>query len=511
MKKFSTILLLLLSIIVNSQSYQIVNSEVKEANIYNNNAELKHTAKVNLVKGYQEIIIKNISFNIKEESIVVSNNANANILSISYQSGLSDYEKEIENKSRTKIKNDSIKLIETKIKLLYNDKNITENSLTILSKNEDLFRNNNSSVLELNKLVDYNKTKRTEIYTSLNKINEEITLNSEKLNKLKNYIPIQEAGRIVLAIDSQNATHAIFNISYLEVESSWKPFYTININKINEPILLNYKAKINQNSELNWNNVKLKLTSGNANMRTEAPEINKTFLYYYNPEEYEERRKEKQIEEVVVTGYSSRQNQLNISFDVDKPYNLPSKDEPQLVDLQNIKIPATYKYISIPKFDRDTYLVAEIENYSNYNLLPGEANIIFEGTYVGETEVKPQQTTDKLNISLGKDKNIAVKRELITDKSGEKTFSSYKEQNYMYEITIRNNKKEKVEIELKDQVPISTDKDMTIEFIEKNGAELNAETGILTWNIKLNSNETKKIRFSFKVKYPKDKQIQKIN
>ena len=59
MKKFSTILLLLLSIIVNSQSYQIVNSEVKEANIYNNNAELKHTAKVNLVKGYQEIIIKN--------------------------------------------------------------------------------------------------------------------------------------------------------------------------------------------------------------------------------------------------------------------------------------------------------------------------------------------------------------------------------------------------------------------------------------------------------------------
>ena len=75
----------------------------------------------------------------------------------------------------------------------------------------------------------------------------------------------------------------------------------------------------------------------------------------------------------------------------------------------------------------------------------------------------------------------------------------------------RTSKKEKVEIELKDQVPISTDKDMTIEFIEKNGAELNAETGILTWNIKLNSNETKKIRFSFKVKYPKDKQIQKIN
>lgn len=192
-------------------------------------------------------------------------------------------------------------------------------------------------------------------------------------------------------------------------------------------------------------------------------------------------------------------------------YNLPSRDEEQLVDITDMKIPASYKYIAIPKYDLDVYLVAEINNYSQYNLLPGEANIIFEGTYVGKTNIKPQQTEENLKISLGKDKNIAVKRELITDKSGEKTLSSYKEQNYVYEISVRNNKKERAEVELKDQIPVSTDKEMTIEMLDKDGAELNIETGILTWNLKLNSNETKKIRFGFKVKYPKDKQIPKIN
>jgi hypothetical protein len=36
------------------------------------------------------------------------------------------------------------------------------------------------------------------------------------------------------------------------------------------------------------------------------------------------------------------------------------------------------------------------------------------------------------------------------------------------------------------------------------------ETGILTWNLKLNPNETKKVRISYKVKYPKDKTIDNL-
>ncbi len=60
---------------------------------------------------------------------------------------------------------------------------------------------------------------------------------------------------------------------------------------------------------------------------------------------------------------------------------------------------------------------------------------------------------------------------------------------------------------LKDQYPISTDKEITIELIEKDKAEENIETGVLTWNIKLQPNETKKYRISYKVRYPKDKVV----
>ena len=130
--------------------------------------------------------------------------------------------------------------------------------------------------------------------------------------------------------------------------------------------------------------------------------------------------------------------------------------------------------------------------------------------YVGKTNINPNQTADTLKLSMGRDKKIAISRENIIDKSGTKFLSSYKEQTFTYDITVRNNKKEEVEIILKDQYPLSTDKEITIELLEKGKAKVNEETGILTWDLKLAANETKKIRISYKVKYPKDKNISNL-
>ena len=111
---------------------------------------------------------------------------------------------------------------------------------------------------------------------------------------------------------------------------------------------------------------------------------------------------------------------------------------------------------------------------------------------------------------MGRDKKISIKREKVVDKSGTRFLSSKKEQTFTYDITIRNNKKEAVDLILKDQYPLSTDKETEVTLLESNDAKENKETGILTWNLKLNPNETKKIRLSYKVKYPKDKIINNL-
>lgn len=127
--------------------------------------------------------------------------------------------------------------------------------------------------------------------------------------------------------------------------------------------------------------------------------------------------------------------------------------------------------------------------------------------YIGKTRINPNQTADTLSLSMGRDKKISIKREKIADKSGTKFLSNFKEQTFTYETTIRNNKKEGVNIVLKDQFPLSTDKDIEITMLKDDGAKINADTHIMTWEVKLSPGETKKVRISYTVRYPKDRVI----
>ena len=203
-------------------------------------------------------------------------------------------------------------------------------------------------------------------------------------------------------------------------------------------------------------------------------------------------------------------NQLNVSFDIDIPYDILSNGKVHSVALKEIKLPATYKYYAVPRADKEAFLLAEISDYSKFNLLQGEANIIFEGMYVGKTMINPSQTSDTLNLSMGRDKRLVIKREKVVDKSGTKFLSSYKEQLFTFDITVKNNKIESLNLLLKDQYPLSADKEVTIELLQSDNAKINIETGILTWQMQLNPGESKKVRISYKVRYPKDKIIDNL-
>uniref|UniRef100_UPI0037C13FBC mucoidy inhibitor MuiA family protein n=1 Tax=Flavobacterium sp. TaxID=239 RepID=UPI0037C13FBC len=73
------------------------------------------------------------------------------------------------------------------------------------------------------------------------------------------------------------------------------------------------------------------------------------------------------------------EQELNVSFDIDIPYDILSNGKAHSVSLKDIKIPATYKYYAAPKAEKEAFLLAELNDYAKYNLLPGEANIVFEG------------------------------------------------------------------------------------------------------------------------------------
>ena len=394
---------------------------------------------------------------------------------------------------------------------------------------------------ELMKMVEYYKLKRTEISNSYDALGEKITKLNETLTKLKTKLELNtknedktSKGKLVIQVMNEIAGNVDFDVNYITQNASWSPFYDLRAQSISEPIEMMYKGKVVQNTGIDWKKVKLSLSSGNPNQNNTQPTINPWFLRYkyinngimqslsgkvagVNIENDAVVTSEGVKKEKKSLGYAVKtvdasivENQLNVTFDIDLPYDILSNGKAHSVALKEIKLPASFKYYAAPRIEKEAFLLAEINDYSKYNLLQGEANIIFEGMYVGKTVISPNQTADTLSLSMGRDKKIAITREKVIDKSDTKFLSSKKEQTFTYDITVRNNKKEAVEMLLNDQYPLSPDKEIEVELQESDKAKVNAETGILTWNLKLKPNEVKKIRISYKVKYPKDKIIDNL-
>lgn len=529
MRKNVLLFFLFLGVLHFSQKPIFTKAKVNAVNMYRTSAELQNIINVSVPAGNSEIVITNISDEIVEKSVQINtNNKEISVLSAQYRDGYDSKYSETNNPSGKKIK-DSITILENLSTKINIERQTNEKTLELLDKNQGLLvGSNTSSVAQLMQLTEYYKTKRNEISIAqidINKKYTDIILKLERLrNRLKANADAEETfsdGVLVLKVVSSTAGSAKMNLGYLVENVSWEPFYEVKGNKLTEPLDVTFKAKVRQDTGLDWKGIKLSLINARSSRNNVAPVMNPWFLNSYKNEERanlgyssgKDTVRTQNIEEVVMIGYGIKinENQLNVSFDTDIPYDILSNNEDHFINLKQIKIPADFKYYAVPKYNTNAYLVADIKDFNKYNLISGSASVIFENMYVGETRINPNLTDDKMSITLGDDKKISIRKEIVNDKSSEKLFSSYQEKTFAYDLIVRNNKKEAVTMDLRDQIPLSKDEAVKIELLQSDNADLNKEKGFLTWNLKISPSETKKIRVSYKVRYPKDFSIGNLN
>jgi len=571
----------------------IVSSVLKSAMVYRVGAELTHSARATLNQGNNELIIDDISNRIDINSLQIGSNGNVTILSVEFSTNF--LKPEIKLPIVKKLE-DSLQAVKGELSKVEVIVKTDQELLDLLKANKEIRGEQTGvSVLELTKMMDYYKAKTLELQTEISRYQEKKAKLLDLSNKIADQIEEEEQknnktiGKLLLQLYCPLAGQYDFTISYITPAAGWNPTYDLRVENINKPVALAYKAKLTQFTGIDWQKVKLALSTSIPAQHNNAPDIRSWFLTYYEPVAYERELSSSlsgklagisigsaapapAMQDIKIRGvgssykneplyvldgriiskdeftsidskaiksmdvlkgaaattvYGSRasdgvvviklkemgdyvnvkDNELNVVFDIDMPYDVPSNGKEQNVSLKDYKVPAKYKYYSVPRIDKDAYLVGEIVDWEALNLLPGEANIIFEGTYIGKTSIDANSVQDTLNLTLGRDKRVVITREKLTDFSSVKFLGANKKQTFTYEITVRNNKKEAVQMELRDQYPLSTNKDIEVELLQADGAAVNAETGILTWKPQLAPGEIKKYRVSYSVKFPKDKTI----
>jgi len=522
-------------------------------------AELTHQSKVKVDANTKTIIINQLSTRIDINSLQISVPENVALMSHKFNVFYPVAPVPVKSKEIIKLE-DSIILVQKEIGRVNNliaiDQEILAKTGLLIETTIKSNGNKEITSAELVKLLDYYNARIEKSKTSIYNHNQAIVLQHEKIADFRKKIadltvkpPVRENpyGQIILQVVCKQSGEIPIELSYYTANAGWTAIYDIRVNSKTNKVKMVYKASLTQTTGIDWKNTKLTLSTGTPNFGVNAPVLTPWYLQLYVPGLYTELQKraaqgnatrnmiqsyedDVKLAEVVTAtadGYyqlksvkdktvdpstlqqytTLNEGQLNTNFEIDLPYDIESDGQLHSVTIKDHEINCTLKNYAVPRVDKEAYLLAEVADWQNLDLLPGDANIIMDDTYVGKSVIDPNTTADTLNLSLGRDKRVAVKRSLVKELSSIKTSGKESKQVFTYEIIVKNNKLTDVNLLLKDQYPLSTIKEVEIKLDEEEGAMVNAETGVLTWKLDLKPGESKKVRFSYTVRYPKDKKI----
>jgi len=294
MKKYTLLLFLVLSIpvIAQEQNELTLKTEVSEATVFINGAQITRRKSVELLPGKSTIKFTGLSPYIDSKSVQVKVNNEVMVLSVNHQLNYTDSLKQ---------SNEMIKL-ESQLGIL-NDKIKIENANLEIIREEVTFLNDNKNVggtdqgvnlINLKNSADYYHEKITAFKYKEIEIKKILDKLVQDKNRIEKQVQISGStktipvGEILVNLDSKVAAKCNIELSYYVNNAGWYPSYDIRANTIEDPIELVYKASIHQNTREEWKNVKLKVSSVNPNVGNIAPQLQTYFLNYYTkPPKYD--------------------------------------------------------------------------------------------------------------------------------------------------------------------------------------------------------------------------------
>ena len=535
---------------------EIVKSTLTEVTVYSQGAQLHHKANFNVKVGVTEIIIEGISPYIDPRSIQVKASGNVVILDSKFSTYYPQPTTVSVDGIPLKIKKD-IKLLEDSLKTMAFEIQEIQDEIDVLNATKNILSNNgvirgqgkvNDSLNLLKQAVDYYSLKMVELNKKLLALNKKKQERMEKKRGMDerlqdyrnyenngNYNPQENAKpipRVTITVSSKELVTGKLNLSYVVSNAGWTPYYDLRSEASTGKLNLTYKAQVYQNTDLDWNEVKLNISTNNPRANKTKPELNPWYIDYTAYRQVSQKKtKMEYLSETNAIPQAAFNQGFTLSEDFDKdamtadqfttvvhhliaaefkidlPYNIKSNNEQHMVLIKQAELDTKFKYYSVPKLDAGVYLVAQMTKLDNLQLVPAKANIYFDGSYIGETYIDPTTMDDTLNLSLGKDPNIVVKRTLVKQDCKEKIIGEKKERTFAYQFEVLNLKSSAIELVIQDQLPVTQNADITIESTELSRGKLDEISGLIEWSMNLKGKETKKFDFNFKVKHAKDKII----
>jgi uncharacterized protein (TIGR02231 family) len=501
---------------VNGQNRSMqADSKISQVIVFLQGAQVERTSKLSLPAGKTDIIFSNVSPQLDKQSIQLKADQNITVLAVNHQV----------NYLKDQASRDEIRELEEKYQDM-SDKLEWEKSMLQEYKQEEIMLQKNQQIggdagiktADLKEAMEYQRMKMTEVLQKQVETTKKLKAAEINLSKIRqqltemNQRKDQSTSEIMVQVNVPKAQETELSLSYLVHNARWNPTYDIRVKNVSSPMEIIQKANISQQSGEDWKEVKLILSTGNPRERGTKPDLQPWMLGFYQPPGIRIRGLASEpvssaLQEVVVVGYGTTSDAneryypaakkpskemamgvdtkvsyqpITTQYEIMVPYSVPNDGKEYTTEVQHHTVPAIFEYYSVPKIDPAVFLTASITNWQDLNLMPGETNLFFEGAFLGKSRLDPTMAGDTMSISLGQDKSIVIKRKLVKEFSEKKFLGNNKVDSRFYDITVKNNKNEKINLTLEDQFPVSTDKEIQVDQGTYKDGKLNETTNKVT-------------------------------
>jgi uncharacterized protein (TIGR02231 family) len=342
----------------------------------------------------------------------------------------------------------------------------------------------------------------------------------------------------LIFLEKVRAGKSEVRLSYLVSGASWEPTYNLRSDADMKNVLIEYTALARQMSGEDWTNVKLTLSTAQAQMVADGPvlaplwiglssrpvplsnltdlerwaESNRKQLSFAqkNLQKQDDRAGQWkyqwemnkaaegiQVAEIAASAsdvpgvkrlLQSGSSGLSVNYKLESAVSLSSRSDSQMVEIARLRLPAKSYHEAVPLLSEYVYRYAEISNTSDLSLLQGAANVFLNGDFVGTSTVPMVARGQTMVIGMGINPQLRAMREFV-DKD-ERTQGGNRRVSYQYRIVLENYADKAIPVRVMDRVPVSkADIKMTLGDLDK---ELSKDSeyqravrpqGILRWDV----------------------------
>lgn len=535
MKKLLFLLFLIInSSLINAQTQEIT-TEINAVKLSMQGAEIVREKEVTLSPGTTRLTFVGLSPKINAQSVQVTASNEVQVLSVVGKINFLARQKE---SARINMLRDSIELLGLDFQKI-------TNVLTAFSVEEMMLKSNlkisgeasNLQISELQKSADFFRIRFREIYDESSKLNLRKTKIQQEINRINQQLDELNAGNrytseIEMTLNAKTTKTTTIKLRYVVNDAGWSPIYDLKATELDKPINLKYRALAYNNTGIDWNNIKITLSTADPNASATQPSL-KPWILDFNANDFMAVRNEGEFSPFNNTNvwnqtmnndlFNKSQggepggvnirfetveiSELDTDFEVPERYTIPSDRKPYSIDVNSHDLEADFKHIAIPKLDKDAFLLAQITGWESLDLIDGPMNVYYGDSYIGLSNLSTRTLGDTLDLSLGRDRRVIVTRVKLKEFTKKQMIGSFQTATYSYKINVKNNRNQAIEIDLEDQIPVSTIKEIEVNAVEISGATLYDNTGKTKWTMTVQPGEMKSVTLTFTVKYPKNKQI----